>query len=260
MCGVAPIPCNPPFELWLPQIGPKRVELSAKLWYSTLHNSRITWGTNPFAQPGTELDLVQTLGLDKQNFVAEYEARCQIQCNWGLRYSFMPIDLRENHIPTEFFYFGNTLYPMGISTLTTWRRNIHRWDLVYSWFKAPYAVSELFGGYALYDDKLTVSNFVQSRSRSYNFGVAFAGMSVQRAAFNLGPAAVSVNCKWSVQFLDDYFGWDGYGAGRLSMPFDCGRFVYVEAGWRWIVLGRDYPTNKDVTNMEGLIGAVGLVF
>ena len=79
---------------------------------------------------------------------------------------------------------------------------------------------------------------------------------------NLGcqGAAASVHCKASVQFLEGFFGWDAVGTGRISVPMDCGRFGYIEAGWRWMVLERFYPTDADKTSLDGLTGSVGFVF
>jgi hypothetical protein len=144
--------------------------------------------------------------------------------------------------------------------LSKWDRNIYRWDVVYDWFQGPHAVSSIFAGYALYDDKLSVSNVSQSRARSHTFGLAFAGGSIDRVIRNVGSGAASIHCKASVEFLEGYIGWDGYAAGRFAVPLACGRYGYLEAGWRWIVLEMRRPTNTDKTSLDGLIGAVGLVF
>jgi hypothetical protein len=247
---------------FVPRIGSKQFQIAARLWYAKLNNSKIIWGTQPGGIPGTQLDLHNDLGLRIHEYVGEYEARCQVRCNWGMRFSFMPIAYRDNFTPSNFFFFGNAFYAPFTSTLTEWHRNIYRWDLIYDWYQRPHAVSSIFAGYALYDDKLTVSQFFTSRTRSRGFGLAYAGMSIDRVIRNLGcsGATASMNCKWSVQFLEGYFGWDGYAAGRIAVPMNNGRFGYIEAGWRWIVLERDYPSNADKTNLDGLIGAVGLIF
>ncbi len=172
----------------------------------------------------------------------------------------MPIRFRDNSTPVNGFFYGNAYYPAYVPSLTIWDRNIYRWDIVYDWYQQPHAVSSIFAGYALYDDKLQISNVVQSRTRSSGFGLAFAGLSVERAVRNLGPATASLNCKWSLEFLEGYFGWDGYAAARISVPMDCGRFGYLECGWRWITLDRYYQTNADKTSLDGLIGTVGMVF
>jgi hypothetical protein len=234
--------------------------VNAKLWYAKLNSSTIVWGTNLAGGPGTELDLQRDLDLSKYEYIAEYEGRCQIRCNWGLRFSFMPLQYRDNTIPTGGFYFGNAYYAPFLSVLSKWDRNIYRWDVVYDWFQGPHAVSSIFAGYALYDDKLSVSNVSQSRARSHTFGLAFAGGSIDRVIRNVGSGAASIHCKASVEFLEGYIGWDGYAAGRFAVPLACGRYGYLEAGWRWIVLEMRRPTNTDKTSLDGLIGAVGLVF
>jgi hypothetical protein len=248
------------FIPYLPRPGAKQFQLDAKLWYAKLNCSTVLWGTNLAGGPGTELDLQRDLGLSKHRYIPEYEARYNLRCNWGIRFSFMPILYRDNSVPSGFFFFGNALYPAGLPIVAKWDRLIYRWDLVYDWFQAPHAVSSIFAGYALYDDKLAVSNVVFSRTRSRGFGLAFAGGSIDRAITNVGRGAVSVHCKASVQFLEGFFGWDGHAVGRFSVPMDCGRFGYLEAGWRWIVLERTYPTDKDKTSLDGLTGSVGLVF
>ncbi|HMK37161.1 MAG TPA: hypothetical protein VK463_18960 [Desulfomonilaceae bacterium] len=250
---------------FLPRIGAKQFQVAARLWYAKLNSSKIVWGTAPGGVSGTQLDLHNDLGLSNHEYIAEYEARCQIRCNWGLRFTFMPIEFRDNFTPTFPFFFGNILYLANINSLTEWHRNIYRWDLVYDWYQRAHAVSSIFAGYSLYDDKLTVGQpfvFPGSRTRSQGFGLAHAGISIERVIKNLNcsGATASLNCKWSAQFLEGYFGWDGYAAGRIAVPMQSGRFGYVEAGWRWIVLERDYPSNADNTNLDGVTGTVGLIF
>ena len=68
--------------------------------------------------------------------------------------------------------------------------------LVYDWYQAKHAVSSIFAGYSLYDDKLEVSDFFYRRV-ARGFGLAFAGGSIDRVIRNLGcgGAAASVHCK-----------------------------------------------------------------
>jgi hypothetical protein len=174
----------------------------------------------------------------------------------------MPIEFRENFVPAINFFFGNAFYPMSFPSVSQWNRYIYRWDLVYDWYKQKHAVSSIFAGYSLYDDKLRVSDVFQYRKRSRGFGLSYAGMSIERAIRNLGcgGAAASCHCKASVQFLEGFFGWDAQAMGRISVPMDCGRFGYIEAGWRWMVLERSQPSDTDKTSLDGLIGAAGLVF
>ncbi len=251
-------PCGP--SLFLPRIGCKQFQLDAALWYARLDGSSIIFGTDFIGLPGTELDLHNDLGLSAHQYIPEYQARCQLRPNWGIEFSFMPIQFRDNSTPMNPFFFGNALYPAFDPILTQWNRYIYRWDVIYNWFQACHAVSGIFAGYSLYDDNLTVSDDFQSRSRSTGFGLAYAGLSIERVIRNFCGGTASCNCRWSVQFLEGYFGWDGYAAGRLAVPMRQGRFGYIEAGWRWIVLQRDYPSNEDKTSLDGLIGKVGVVF
>ena len=224
------------------------------------NSNTVIFGTDLAGGPGTELDLNRDLGLRNNQYLAEYEGRCQIRPNWGIEFSFMPIQFRDNSTPQNGFFFGNAFYPAFVPILTQWDRFIYRWDVIYSWFQAPHAVSSIFAGYSLYDDKLTVSDTIQSRSRSKGFGLAYAGMSIERVIKDFCGGTASCNCKASVQFLDGYFGWDGYAAGRLAVPMQGGRFGYLEAGWRWIVLERKYPTDADKISLDGATATVGLVF
>jgi len=244
----------------LPRIGFRQFNLSAKLWHAKLNATTIKWGTNTIGGPGTELDFHNNLGFGKYKYIAEYEARFQVRPNWGIRFSFMPLRYRDNAYPPSGFFFGNTYYAPATNTLTKWDRNIYRWDLVYDWYQKCHATSSVFAGYSLYDDKLTISNFYQSRTRSSGWGLVFAGLSWERVIRNLGASTASTQCRWSLQFCEGYFGYDGYAAARITVPMDCGRFGYVEVGWRWVVLNRDYPTNTDKTSMDGLAGAMGFVF
>lgn len=246
----------------LPRIGFRQFNLNAKLWNAKLNASTIRWGANPIGGRGTDLDYVNDLGFGKYKYIPEYEARYQIRPNWGIRFSFMPFRYQDNSYPQHGFWFGNIWYAPFTYTLTKWDRNIYRWDLVYDWYQKPHAVSSVFAGYALYDDKLTISQAIPfwTRTRSSGWGLGFAGLSWERVIRNLGASAASTQCKWSVQFGEGYFGYDGYAAARISVPMECGRFGYVEWGWRWMVLRRDYPSNADVTSLDGCVGTMGFVF
>ena len=246
--------------VYLPRPLCKQFHFDAKLWYAKLNSSTMMWGTNLIGGEGSELDLHNNLGLRVHEYIPEYEVQCNVRSNWGIRFSFMPIRYRDNSVPSEGFFFGSTLFPAFTPILTIWDRYIYRWDIVYDWHRAPHSISSIFAGYRLYDDKLSISNFYERRTRSNGFGLASAGISIERAIRPVQRATASVKCQWSVQFLEGYFGWDGYAAARLAVPMECGRFGYLEAGWRWIVLQRDDPGNIDKTNLDGLTGTVGLVF
>lgn len=247
----------------LPHPGCKQFQLSARLWYAKMNASTQLWGTQPGGLPATELDLNRDLDLSRYQYIGEYEARCQIRANWGIRFSFMPINYRDNSNPSYPFWWGYLQqYPAFASTLTKWDRYIYRWDLVYDWFHQKHAVSSVYAGYALYDDKLAISStsLVYNYSRSKQFGLAYAGASIERVIRNIGQATVSTECKGSIQFLEDYLGWDAQAVGRVYIPMNYGRWGYLEAGWRWIVLERSYPANIDKTSLDGVTGAVGLIF
>ncbi len=264
VCSLTGLPLGPLNAYsFLPRARNKQFHFRASLWYVGLNSTTILWGTNLAGGEGTELDLNRDLDLDKHRYLSEYEASFQIRDNWAIRYSFMPIQYeRTSVIDTPGgFYFGNWLFVQGQGLHAKWDRLIHRWDLVYRWFNQAHAESTIFGGYSLYDDRLSLSSNVARRTRSKGFGLAFGGMGIDKViGSTAGAGQASLHCKWSVQFLEGYFGWDGYAGGRLAVPFNCGRFGYLEAGWRWIVLNRDEGANVDQVNMDGLIGSVGVVF
>jgi hypothetical protein len=252
---------------YLPRVGCKQFQASARIWYTTLHSSTALWGVVPgFGAPGTELDLHQNLGLRKHEYTPEYEGRCQIRKNWGIRFDFMPIRYKDNFVANTPFYFGNLLWPAGLSLLTEWERNIYRLELVYDWYQGPHAVSSVFAGYRLHSDKLRVSYppnaaIGQSRTRSEDMHLATSGISFDRWITKLGGCATaSTHCQASIQYLEGYVGWDAYAVGRIAVPMDRGRYGYLEAGWRWIVLEINRPSNIDKTNLDGAIAAAGIIF
>ncbi len=259
-----------PFTPWtcasvLPQQGCKQFHVAARIWYGKLNASTIVWGTNlGTGGEGTELDLHDDLDLGRHIYISEYMGRFQIRKNWGVRYTFMPIVSEEAAYVWRpgGFWFGYNFFPFGAPIRTKWERNIHRWDLIYDFIRLPHAAASLFAGYSLYDDKLWVSTTPNVRSiRSQGFGLAYAGGGIERAVTNLsGGATASFKCQASIQFLESYVGWDGYAAWRLSVPMNSGRYGYLEAGWRWIALQRDHPSNADKTSIDGLMGAAGIVF
>ena len=251
---------------FLPRVGCKQFQAEARLWYARLNASTIQWGTIPGGFLATELDLNGTLGLRRHEYVPEFVARCQLRQNWGVRYTFMPIHFRDNFTNWKIFWFGNQLWPIGVQMLTEWDRSIHSWELVYSWFQAPHAVSSVFGGYRLYEDRLKVSypllaSVGFSKTRSQNMHVATAGLSLDRVVTRLGGCATaSMHCQWAIQFLEGQLGWDAYGVGRITVPMYQGRYGYLEAGWKWLVMERGQLSNKDKTSLDGAIASVGLIF
>jgi len=255
-------PCVP----ILPRVGCKQFQADARLWYAQLNSSTVQWGNIPGGWLAPELDLHTNLGLRRHEYVPEFVARCQLRQNWGLRYTFMPLHYRDNFTNWTPFWFGNLLWPAGAPMLTEWDRNLHNWELVYSWFQAPHAVSSVFAGFRLYDDKLKVSYPLlapvgYTRTRSQNMHLATAGMSIDRVVARVGGCATaSMHCQWSIQFLEGHLGWDAYGVGRISVPMNQGRYGYMEAGWKWLVLDRGQLSNMDKTSLDGAIASVGLIF
>jgi len=252
---------------FLPRAKGKQFQASARVWYPRLNSSTIQWATIPgLGLSGSELDLNQELHLRRHEYTLELEAQCQFRPNWGLRYSYMPIAYRDNYTNDHNFWFGNQLWLIGWPMLTQWDRKIHRVELVYNWFQACHAVSTVFGGYQLVDDKLTVQ-YPQvaplgfTRTRSGNYHLATAGMSIDRVISQVGNQGIaSLHCRWSVQFLEGFLGWDGFATGRIAIPYCRGQFGYLEAGWRWIVLDRHMQSNTDKTSLDGPIASVGMVF
>jgi hypothetical protein len=249
-------PCN----AYLPRPRGKQFHFNFKVWRAKLNSSTMLWGTNFLGSEGTELDLHENLGLRRYECRYEVEARYNIRNNWGLRFSFMPINYRDNHLPANGFYWGYAYFPPATQILTKWDRYIYRYDMVYDWHRSRTAVSSIFAGANIYDDKLTISNAFQRRSRSQGFALVSTGASIEKIIRPIKRATVSMKCKWSIQWLNSYVGWDGYAAWRVAVPMECGRFGYLEAGWRWIVLERDEPSNIDKTSLDGCMATAGLVF
>jgi hypothetical protein len=229
-----------------------------------MNASTILWGTNNLGGRGTELDLHDDLALDRSKWLAEWEGRYQLKCKWGLQYSFMLIQYGATQVlePGEDFFFGNFLHTAGAEVTTTWDRLIHRFELVYDWFSSKHATSSIYAGYHMYDDKLRVTSptLASIRTRSRGFGLASAGISFNRVVAMVGGSMASVHCKWSMQFLEGYLGWDGSAMGRISVPMGAGRFGYIETGWRWIVLQRREPVDMDETSLDGIMVSSGMVF
>ena len=250
-------PCGGSF---LPHVGAKQFQVSAQVWYPTLNRGDVVWGTNMAGGAGTQLDLTRDDLLGPNQYFGVYEGRCQIKCNWGLRFTFMPINYRANSNPRNPFFFGSWPFVAVTNTLTVWDRYTYRAELVYDWFHKANAVSSLFAGYVMYDDKLTISQFNVSRSRSHTLGLYTAGASIERLIRDIGSATVSTECRWSVNFDNDHFGWDGVWLGRVYMPMNCGRYGYLEGGYRWYVLETSQPTNYDKTNLAGPTAGIGLIF
>ncbi|MFH0824202.1 MAG: hypothetical protein V2B18_15730 [Pseudomonadota bacterium] len=251
-------------DVVLPRVGCRQFEVTARLWQPRLNSNTLLWGTQPGGIPGTEIDIQRDLNLGKKLLVAEYEGRCQIRSNWGIRYAFMPIktdEVTNVALPTG-FWFGYAPYFFAENIYTKWERNVHKWDIEYDWFQAKHAVASLHGGYSLYDDRISIQSrsAPKWRTRSRTLGLAHAGVGVQRVIRQVGGGTASINCKWSMQFLDGYVGWDGSALGRVAVNMGSGRWGFMEAGWRWVVLERERPSDKDKISMDGVIGSLGFIF
>lgn len=251
---------------FLPRAGCKQFELKARVWYATLDSSNVKWGTQlGVGLPANDVDLHEDLDLGRHAWLSEYEASYQLRGNWAMSYTFMPINFEATSYveePGGGIWWGYNYYPNFTLIKSRWQRNINRWTLSYAWYQQRHAVSKVFAGYSLYDDRLELGMPPNiQRVRSVTYGLATAGASIDKVIGGLGAGGIaSVHCKWSVQFLEGYFGWDGEAMGRVSIPMNCGRFGYMEAGWRWIVLKRDNPAYADETSLDGLMGSIGLIF
>jgi len=245
------------------------------LWRAGLNGSTSLWGGNFIGGAGTEVDLKDDLDLGRYGWFPEYEASFHMRPNWSFRYSYMRIQYKATRGPDvgnllNIFWGNANFFALGAGVVESeWDRIINRWELVYNWFQARHAVASVFAGYSLYDDRKFLlqravpfpAPAMYARTRSVNMHLAHAGLSLERIIRDMGGnGTVSLNCRWSLQFLEGYFGWDGVATARVSVPMNCGRYGYLEAGWRWIVLDYDRPADKDKISMDGLTGSIGLVF
>jgi hypothetical protein len=238
-----------------------------------MNSSTVLWGTNLIGGPGQEVDMSRDLHIGPRWKIPEFEATFKIRENWACRYTFMPISYTAvvgpdiNH-PLNFFFGNINFHNLGAAFRTDWDRKVHKWSLVYDWFQAPWAVSSLFAGYALYNDKLQITQLVApdppfalwSRTRSRDMHLANAGISLDKVMRDVGGGTASLHCTWSMQFLEGWLGWDGQAVLRMAVPMNCGRFGYFESGWRWNQLSRDQPTDRDKVGFDGWTGSVGLIF
>jgi hypothetical protein len=161
------------------------------------------------------------------------------------------------------FIFGAQTFNEGDPILAKWDRKIHSFDLVYSWFNTSWAQSSIYAGYHLYDDRLEVSSETGTAAvRSKGFGLASAGLGIDKviSIVGTGGGTASIHCKWTAQFLEDYFGWDGEAMMRLSVPMNCGRWGFLEAGWRWMRLEKGKPTDTDKVGLHGIMISAGVIF
>ena len=258
-----PLSCN----TVLPRPGCKQFLFKASLWYAVLQNTNVVWGTDPgTGLPGTEIDLHDDLELSYHRYIPEYEGRYQLRPTWGLRYSYMPISYEDRSIVETVggFTFGGVDFAENESILAKWDRKIHSFDLVYSWFNTSWAQSSIYAGYHLYDDRLAVSDKTTGvmAIRSKGFGLASAGLGIDKviSVVGTGGGTASIHCKWTCQFLEDYFGWDGEAMMRLSVPMNCGRWGFLEAGWRWMRLEKGKPTDTDKVGLHGIMISAGVIF
>ena len=114
ICGPKPEP---------PCIVPRRFcrqwELSAQVFLPRLDGT-LQWPGMVVGQLANGVDLTDDLGLPKHPVLGEYSAYYQLNWNWAIYYSIMPIDLKGTTTTTKSFYYGNWLVPVGPRYVLHW--------------------------------------------------------------------------------------------------------------------------------------------
>jgi hypothetical protein len=126
ICGPKPEP---------PCIVPRRFcrqwEISAQVFLPRLSGTLQRPGM-VLGQPTSGMDLTEDLGLPKHPVLGECSAYYQINWNWAIYYSIMPINLSGTAVTTKFFYYGNWPVQPGYQVQTDWSFIYQRLGPMYS--------------------------------------------------------------------------------------------------------------------------------
>jgi hypothetical protein len=218
------------------------------------------------------VDLNDLLGIPAHEVVPEFTLRYQFRCNWAFRYSLLGGEFAGGQ--NDWWASGNQQYCFGPNTSgfgslqgqqSKWEHLYHRTGLVYDAIKTCSSVTSVFWDWVHTDDKISVAcsqcGGNQTRIFSKSGDSMIVGLEFQRClktAYNGG--SLTSNYKAGFIFYDNVEGWDVQMGLRYSIPLGCGRWGYVEGGYRFVEVKKSQPDFLWTNAIEGGFVEASLTF
>ena len=265
VCVPGPI-CGPTPEP--PCIVPRRFcrqwEVSAQVFLPRLSGT-LQWPGMVFGQPANGIDLTDDLGLPKHPVLGEYSAYYQINWNWAIYYSIMPINLSGAAVATKSFYYGNWFVPVGAQLHTNWSFIYQRLGLMYSFINTCNANVSIYTAWLYNPQQFRVScdvcpNWpVSNNDRTRQ--MLMSGINLRKCIRTLcNGATLACDSEFSIGYLDNTLVLDIEPGLRFSVPLNCNRWGFVKGGYRWLSFNENRNDLQMNLYLEGAYVEAGLIF
>ncbi len=259
ICGPKPEP---------PCIVPRRFcrqwEISAQVFLPRLSGT-LQWPGMVFGQPTSGIDLTDDLGLPKHPVLGEYSAYYQINWNWAIYYSIMPINLRGTAVTTKSFNYGNWLVTAGSQVHTDWSFIYQRLGLMYSFINTCNANVSIYTAWLYNPQQFRVSctecpNWpVSTNDRTRQ--MLMSGINLRKCIRTLcNGATLACDSEFSIGYLDNTLVLDIEPGLRFSVPLNCNRWGFVKGGYRWLSFNENRNDLQMNLYLEGAYVEAGLIF
>lgn len=219
------------------------------------------------AMQGVEASVVNFddhLGMAKTgNTIWSIDAHYQFQPRWGLRYSFMPIDMDGSKLPVTSFRFGGQTYTGGQRVRSKWERYEHKIGVAFDLKRTTNSVTTLLAEWRYIQERLTVGQTTGTATAvtlDDDKSLAFLGLEFNKCLKNYRGSTLAMSCMGGVSFLDDHIGYDAEASLSYLIPIRRGRFGFIKGGYRYAQLKKDKGYETLSTQMDGAFVSVGFLF
>jgi hypothetical protein len=270
---VTPAACPPPVACGpkpdppciLPRRMPRQWEISAQAFFPRLSGT-VQWPAAINGVPTEEVSITDDLGLPKHPVLGEYSAYYQINWNWSIYYSIMPISLSATTTANRSFYFGNWApVPIGSQIRTDWNFIYQRLGLMYTAINTCNANLSIYTAWLYNPQEFKVScsvcpNWPASKV-DRDRQMLMSGIDLKKCIRTLcNGSTLSCDTKASIGYLDNTLVLDIQPGMRFSVPLNCGRWGFVKGGYRWLNFNESRNDLKLNLYLEGGFVEGGLIF
>ena len=197
--------------------------------------------------------------------LGEYSAYYQINWNWAIYYSIMPISLSGTTIANRSFYLGNWSVAPGNQIHTEWNFIYQRLGLctpLLTLVTPLYQSTQL--GYIIPSNLRFLVPFalIGPPVDLTETDKCLCRVSISENAFGHFVTVGTLSCdtKVSIGYLDNTLALDIQPGMRFSVPLNCGRWGFIKGGYRWLNFDENRNDLKMNVYLEGGFAEAGLIF
>jgi hypothetical protein len=197
------------------------------------------------------------------NAIWSLEAMYQLRPRWGLRYSFMPINLEAVGTAKTAFNFGGQTFASGTQLSSKWDRVQHRAGFFFNVNRTLSSQTSLFADWLYVQDKLTVggaSGIGTSVTWDDTKNLAIVGLEFDKCLKNYHGNTLAFNGKGGVAFFSDTVGYEAEAALSYLIPIKTGRFGFIKGGYSYANLKKEKSHDLFSTVIDGPFVQVGFLF